>query len=570
MKPHKLLICVIILFISQTILSQKQNDNWFFGKYVGINFNPLYVGGYGFITGSQMEAPAGSAVMSDPITGQLLFYTDGKTIWNKAHTIMSNGSGLRGSPSSAQPAIIVPKPGSNKIFYVFTMSGITDYQGQPQRKGLAYSIIDMSLNSGLGGVTTKNIILFSNSDTEMLTSTLGHDGSYYWVVTQKESNFMAYKVSASGVNTTPVISPAVYSAIGNSAKKGLKISPDSSHLAVVYDVSAISHIYTYSFNNLSGEIQQGTLLFMSDESDTHQIKNALEFSQNSGFLYVVVYEDDLCECAASIIYKFRLNSSLGWDFVDSGVVHFEPLYPDTPLETRDNGINSLQLAPNGKIMISGTSGKHLNRNYLAYIDNPDDFFNISSPHDLNPSIRKMHKGFPQLVYINTLPLCEEDLYITNPITNDIAYQVSKRINASSIVYQNLTVDFRAREILLLPGFSVSAYDRGIFNAIIDPCSSGGRTEKENQSSDEFINKESKIQPTLSPNPTSTFLYIDNIEEIYEWKVMDINGKIVDSGRVNNSVQTKITINTSRLISGIYYFNAVMKDGELFQKIVIKK
>lgn len=83
-------------------------------------------------------------------------------------------------------------------------------------------------------------------------------------------------------------------------------------------------------------------------------------------------------------------------------------------------------------------------------------------------------------------------------------------------------------------------------------------------------EQSFIQPSLSPNPTTTILNVENINDLNEWKLVDINGKIVKSGKINNSIQTKITINTNRLLPGVYYFNAVMKNGELFQKTVMKK
>ncbi len=166
--------------------------------------------------------------------------------------------------------------------------------------------------------------------------------------------------------------------------------------------------------------------------------------------------------------------------------------------------------------------------------------------------------------------CEENLIITEPITVNTTHQVSNKIEAYSEISPNKNVYFKGNQIILGEGFSVTGHRTGDFRAIVDPCSSGGGKEKENRSQDEFRIQENKIQPVLSPNPTSSFLNVTNIEDMYEWKLIDINGKIVDSGRVNNSVQNKITINTSKLIPGIYYFNAAMKNGELFQKTVMKK
>lgn len=565
MKLYKLLLYITIFFLSYNVLGQKQNDNWFFGKYIGINFNPLAPNGYNFITGSQMEALASSAVMSDPTTGQLLFYTDGRTIWNKNHVVMSNGSGLRGSPSSAQPAVIVPKPGSSTIYYVFTMSGITNYLGLAERKGLAYSIVDMSLNSGLGGVTTKNVIIFSNSDTEMLTSTLGHDGSYYWLVTQKESNFLAYKISATGVNTVPVTSAALYSAVSTGATSGIKISPNSSHIAVRHKTSSYNStsLFLYNFNNTNGQISNGINLYLSDDGNT---KNGIEFSPNSELLYSTVDLAMLCCPNVSKIYlvKVSMVGSTGY-------------YKEYHIGL---GVLSLQRAFDNKIYVSNTNSS--SSNYISVIDQPNydpwsfpggdlEAIIYDNRVNLSTSTHKLHKGFPQLVYLNNQPVCEENLFITQPITISQDFQVSSKIEASSAVYQNLNVNFKASQIVLKPGFNVSGYNTGVFRAVVDPCISGIISGKEGSEETDYIqDRIAFVEPALFPNPTTTVLNVDNIGDIHEWKLVDINGKTLEAGKINNSVQNKITINTSRLLPGIYYFNAVMKNGELFQKTVMKK
>ena len=54
-------------------------------------------------------------------------------------------TGLNGDVSSTQSAIIVPSPGNPNIYYVFTVHDA----GEPE--GLQYSLVDISLNGGLGG-----------------------------------------------------------------------------------------------------------------------------------------------------------------------------------------------------------------------------------------------------------------------------------------------------------------------------------------------------------------------------------------------------------------------------------
>lgn len=172
----------------------------------------------------------------------------------------------------------------------------------------------------------------------------------------------------------------------------------------------------------------------------------------------------------------------------------------------------------------------------------------------------------------TTPLgCRENIVINYATTANTEYKASGTITASAVINPNLNVKFRAEEIVLKPGFSVKGQSTGVFRAYIDPCVPGSqKMVSENQMEAEFFKKDTKLLPTLYPNPTSTFLNILEIQDLTEWKLIDMYGKAVSSGKINHQTQDKLTINTSMLTSGIYYFNGVLSNGELFQEKVIKK
>src|SRR5690606_24228892 len=107
------------------------------------NCNPIA------LTDGQLTQIEGCATIADS-SGNLLFYTDGIDVYNANHTLMPNGTGLNGNPSSSQSAIIVPKPASENLFYIFTV----DAEGGPN--GLSYTLIDMNLEGGLGDVVLGN------------------------------------------------------------------------------------------------------------------------------------------------------------------------------------------------------------------------------------------------------------------------------------------------------------------------------------------------------------------------------------------------------------------------------
>ncbi|TPG35403.1 PKD domain-containing protein [Flavobacterium pectinovorum] len=148
-----------------------------------------------------MSTFEGCSTISDS-TGKLLFYTDGITVWDKNHQIMPNGNGLKGDTSTTQSAIIVPKPNSTTIYYIFTCAAQADVNG------LRYSVLDMTLNSGLGDITIQKNILLSTPVCEKLTAVKNENSNEYWVVAHGYGNnqFLAYKITNTGVNHTAVTS----------------------------------------------------------------------------------------------------------------------------------------------------------------------------------------------------------------------------------------------------------------------------------------------------------------------------------------------------------------------------
>ena len=131
-------------------MSQQQAANWYFGENSGINFSPS--GELTILDNGQLNTVEGCSSISD-INGNLLFYTDGSTVFNRNHSLMQNGEFLLGHESSTQSAIVVPKPNDPNIYYIFTVGS------NMSQTGLNYSIVDMTLDNGLGAIINKNINL---------------------------------------------------------------------------------------------------------------------------------------------------------------------------------------------------------------------------------------------------------------------------------------------------------------------------------------------------------------------------------------------------------------------------
>ena len=100
----KKILLFFLLLKAVFIFSQNQTINWNFGNKAALNFNGAQVN---VLPDSEMNTPAGCSSISDK-QGNLLFYTNGKTVWNKEHQIMENGDALSGEEVINQTSIIIP------------------------------------------------------------------------------------------------------------------------------------------------------------------------------------------------------------------------------------------------------------------------------------------------------------------------------------------------------------------------------------------------------------------------------------------------------------------------------
>jgi hypothetical protein len=118
-------LILLVLCLPLFGLAQKEGNVWYFGENAGLDFNS---GSPVALTDGMLNTDEGCASICDA-NGSLLFYTDGMTVYNRNHGIMPNGTGLLGHSSSTQSAIIVKKPMSNNLYYIFTVDYIGNTNG---------------------------------------------------------------------------------------------------------------------------------------------------------------------------------------------------------------------------------------------------------------------------------------------------------------------------------------------------------------------------------------------------------------------------------------------------------
>lgn len=295
------------LFFQFAASAQNQAMNWYFGNNAGLNFatNPPTV-----LTNGALVTAEGCATISDP-SGNLLFYTDGSTVWNSSHLTMANGTGLFGNSSSTQGALIVKQPGSPNLYHIFTL----DASGS---NSLCVSTVDMLLASGSGSVITKNVLLSTNM-TEKMTGAKHCNGSDYWVITHENNtnNFKTFLVTSAGVSLTPVVSATGPSNIGGLGT--MKSSPNGRMIASSRNMPGQVTDPTgdvFSFDQNSGQVNFLYTLY------TGAASYGCEFSPDGTKLYFSGYfpsyylsQFDMCAgsptAVAASMYTMACTSLLG-------------------------------------------------------------------------------------------------------------------------------------------------------------------------------------------------------------------------------------------------------------------
>jgi len=561
MKNVFLYISVLILLGVKGYGQNMQNANWCFGRNSGLTFSPN-INTPTVLTGVAMNTIEGCASVSNP-QGNLLFYTDGSSVWNANHQITVTG--LNGHTSSTQSAIIIPKPNNSDRFFIVTIDGYTgDY------KGLYYSevnsigqIIPNQKNIVLRDHNNSNINGAYQNASEKLTSTRHSNGVDYWLVTQIRDRVYSYKVTSSGISLTPqanTVAPVnIQAPSSNVPGNGLgemKISPDAGLIGIIYGrIANLGGRLVYgTFDNSTGQVQFNNNYIVGPGNFY-----SLAFSPNSRVLYFGTNTGS--PPAISQISRIDLST---------GNIESTPL----------NYSTGLQLAINGKIYISDLDSSVSPRpSNLSVINSPDNFYNPDiESHIIFLGYNALFYGMPQLVPFNDNYVCTSDLTLVSP-SDDVSFglgikQASVSIKASNVIYnESVAVYHAGTTVVLKPGFH--AVNGSKFRGYIEGCSGtflGRQSNNEEENSSEAIHEESIFSDTnffsLFPNPATAAFMVTSTLDIKHITVTSFDGKTVFNGDMKEKT-TSHTIDIGGYIPGFYIVNVTTQTGETQTQKLIK-
>ncbi len=347
--------------------SRREYLRWYFGDNAGISF---VNGSPEPLTDGALITHEGCATYSDPFTGDLLFYTDGITVWDRTHTPMPNGTELLGEHSSTQSVVIIPEPCDpcggtpcgNRYYLATAHTPTTGPDGNPVF-GVRYSIVDMRLNEGKGDVVEKNVVVLPYGPEKLVAARHGN-GRDYWLLTHEIGTdaFLAFPVTPSGIGD-PVVShvgtvyqfhlDSVYSI--RSGIGYLKVSPDGTKVgaANTYVFGGgdywESNVELFDFDNRTGLLSNARTLLQVQQGQFY----GLSFSPDSKLLYAARYEID------DNMFQWNLDAGDGTlqDILASTTTFVLPRYVR---------IGALQIGPDDRIYFN-----LVNESLLGVIEEPN-------------------------------------------------------------------------------------------------------------------------------------------------------------------------------------------------------
>ncbi len=405
------------LFLSITAFAQKEANFWYYGQGAGIDFSS---GNAVALTNGALITAEGCATISDA-SGNLLFYTDGITVWDKTHFSMANGTGLNGDISSSQSALIVPKPGSTTIYYIFTAAA------DGNSNGIQYSELDMTLNTGLGDVLTKNTPLLTPA-TERLTAMKPSGGSKYWVAVHEwgTNAFYVYPVTSTGIGTPVVTNIGIKhntSKIQNTYGQ-MKFSPCGDKLALA--CGYLDTVQVFDFNDVTGVISNPLTL-----SYTSHVFGC-EFSGDGKRLYISTYDPsatlvqyDLTLGSATAIKNSKtvLSTTVdiyGMQLANNGKIYVDRSYSSwigvinspgtagTGCNYVDNGVN---VDPNSTGINSGLTLPGFVQSLLK--ESACDFTGLAGDNTEEPLYEVFPNPYTEKIFLKSLSSASAEVNITN-------------------------------------------------------------------------------------------------------------------------------------------------------------
>lgn len=335
----------------------KRANTWSFGEGSGVQFSEDE--GLTAVPMNEINSEVSASCISDSITGEIKYYTDGEYAWNNANVIVPGSEDLPGGSSCGIyfKTLMVDHPELEDETFLFHIGLAYNPHSEDSIIGLYYSIINDDLyGAGMSMDVLNDTVKYYEPFIDITAVNHANQRDVWILVHDRNNyNFYSFLIDCNGLNKTPVITEIGY--VGHTFSNAfgtIQASPRGDKVALAWRNKYGSYLQLFDFNTVTGKYSNPLLI------DSHEILGEAantvyfypEFSSNGSKMIVENdlggFDDYLRHYDIDKVNYSEIIASM--DTI--GEVHFmEDFY-------------RLQLAPDGRVY--GLSGDR-----LSSISNPN-------------------------------------------------------------------------------------------------------------------------------------------------------------------------------------------------------
>lgn len=295
------------LLLCTSVSAQKRYNVWTFGKKAGLDFNTTPPTPFKSVS-PERDPPYYLSSICDT-AGNLMFYTDGLTVYSKDGYKMPKYNNWWPLAGNVMP-LVTPKPGSDTLFYLFAVSDAAnpyELQAFPLRLKNSGDVDEMIYPRPTAPNTFQKRL--QKNCSMMIAGTSHCNQRDYWICTYADHKLVSFLVTPSGVSDVPVSTAVPSSIVLDSTidpgLSNLKFSANSERIA--FPLLSENKVVVYDFDNFTGRFSNPVVIATDADNRLEEI----ELSPDGSKLYTSekFYDPDFLNPPTDhIVAQYDLNA----------------------------------------------------------------------------------------------------------------------------------------------------------------------------------------------------------------------------------------------------------------------